>query len=138
MSRASFPALVLVASLSGLRAGAQEPAAVTTVEPGDLAKRSDLVGREISVDDRVALFLLHPGHDIDEITLKRTPVVFRLPPRLRYRQSPGAPAARLQGILRREGGKLFCDVTAIELLPRDMDRLDRALSVLPPTDFERR
>src|SRR5262249_43054986 len=111
MSRARFPTLVILAALFAPPSAAQEPPAATTAEPRDLGKRRDLIGKEISVDDRVGVFLLHPGHDIDEVTLRRTPVVFRLPPRLRYRQSPGAPAARLQGILRREGGKLYCDVT---------------------------
>lgn len=113
-------------------------AAATAVEPADLTRRPDLLGSEVSVDDRVALFLFHQGHDFDEITLKRTPVLFRLPPRLRYRQSPGSPAVRLTGILKRDGGQWVCDVTAIELFPKDMVRLNRGVSILPPGEFENR
>ena len=70
--------------------------------------------------------------------MKRTPVLFRLPPRLRYRQSPGVPAVRLTGILKREGDQWVCDVTTIELFPKDMVRLNRGVSILPPGEFEKR
>lgn len=128
-------ALVLALALAGPSARADNP---IVVEPAELTRRPDLVGKEVSVDDRVALFQFHPGRDFDEIDLKRTPVVFRLPPRLRYRQPPGAAAARVQGILRREGDRWACDVTAVELLPRDRDRLERAVQALPPTDYDLR
>lgn len=126
----------LVMLASGLSAAAR--AAAIPVEPSELSKRNDLVGKEVSVDDRVALFLFHPGRDFDEITLKRTPVLFRLPPRLRYRQSPGAAAVRLTGILGREGEQWVCDVTAIELFPKDLVRLNRGIAVLPASEFEKR
>ncbi|AGA29233.1 tetratricopeptide repeat protein [Singulisphaera acidiphila] len=113
-------------------------AAATSVDPSELTKRPDLIGREVSVDDRVALFLFHQGRDFDEITLKRTPVLFRLPPRLRYRQSPGVPAVRLTGILKREGEQWVCDVTTIELFPKDLVRLNRGVSILPAGEFEKR
>ena len=57
--------------------------AVTPVEPAELAGRSDLVGREVSVDDRIAYFQFHKGRGFDELVLKRTPVAFRIPPALR-------------------------------------------------------
>jgi tetratricopeptide (TPR) repeat protein len=108
------------------------------VEPAELTRRPDLVGKEISVDDRVALFQFHPGRGFDEIALKRTPVVFRLPPRLRYRQPPGAAAARVQGVLKREGDRWVCDVTGVDLMPKDRDRLERAVQALPPTEYDLR
>lgn len=113
-------------------------AAVTAVEPSELTKHPELVGHEVSVDDRVALFLFHQGRDFDEITLKRTPVLFRLPQRLRYRQSPGVPAVRLTGILRREGDQWVCDVTTTELFPKDLVRLNRGVAILAPGEFEKR
>lgn len=113
-------------------------AAATQVEPSELTKHPELVGHEVSVDDRVALFLFHQGRNFDEITLKRTPVLFRLPPRLRYRQSPGVPAVRLTGILKREGDQWVCDVTAIELFPKDLVRLNRGVAILPDGEFEKR
>ncbi|SIN80487.1 hypothetical protein SAMN05444166_0969 [Singulisphaera sp. GP187] len=131
--------LVLVALLLGLAPfTTRARAAATTVDPAELTKRPELIGREVSVDDRVALFLFHQGRDFDEITLKRTPVLFRLPPRLRYRQSPGVPAVRLTGILKREGDQWVCDVTTIELFPKDLVRLNRGVSILPPGEFEKR
>ncbi|MHC5538607.1 tetratricopeptide repeat protein [Singulisphaera rosea] len=113
-------------------------AAVVAVEPAELIKRDDLIGREISVDDRVAFFQVHPGRGFDEIHFKRTPVVFRLPPKLRYAQAPSAPAARVQGLLKRDGNTFVCDVTGVELFPRDLDRLNRGVEGLPPGEFERR
>ena len=69
---------LLLASLLVSLAAAPEP---TAVEPSELAGRADLVGREVIVDDRVAYFQFHKGQGFDELVLKRTPVVFRLPPR---------------------------------------------------------
>src|SRR5262249_24779375 len=98
----------------------------------------DLVGKVVSVDDRVRLFQLHPGRGIDEVTLKRTPVVFRLPACLRFPRAPEAPAIRIEGVLKREGGQLVCDVTDRELLPKDLERLNRGVDASPAGEFERR
>ncbi|WP_406699778.1 hypothetical protein V5E97_13075 [Singulisphaera sp. Ch08] len=131
--------VVLLGALLGLpQFSTFAQAAAIAVEPSELTKHPELIGHEVSVDDRVALFLFHQGRDFDEITLKRTPVLFRLPPRLRYRQSPGVPAVRLTGILKREEGQWFCDVTTIELFAKDMVRLNRGVSILPPGEFEKR
>ena len=61
----------------------------THVEPSELAGRADLVGREVIVDDRVAYFQFHKGQGFDELVLKRTPVVFRIPPRSARSNLPG-------------------------------------------------
>lgn len=131
-------ALAVVAEGFGAAAHAAAPGEVIAVEPTELTKRPELAGREVSVDDRVKLFLFHPGRGFDEITLKRTPVVFRLPVALRYRQSPAAPGVRIQGILKREDGRWVCDVTAVELYPKDLVRLNRGVEALPAIDFEKR
>ena len=52
-------------------------------------RRADLVGREVVVDDRVAYFQFHKGQGFDELVLKRTPVVFRIPPRSARSSLPG-------------------------------------------------
>ena len=114
----------LFLALVATRAEAQE-GRVVVVEPGELARRSDLIGREVSVDDRVARFQYHPETKLfDEVFLRRCPdVAFALPPRLRFPQSPQAPAVRIQGTFRKDGDRLVCEVTAIDLLPSDLDRL---------------
>ncbi|MEJ7637433.1 MAG: hypothetical protein WKF75_05425 [Singulisphaera sp.] len=112
--------------------------APTPVEPSELAGRADLVGREVAVDDRVAYFQFHKGRGFDELVLKRTPVVFRIPPALRPKQSPKAPAVRVRGILRHEGNRWACDVSGLELFPADRERFDRGVSELPPGDAEGR
>ena len=48
------------------RAIAQDDQAAK-VEPGDLTCRPDLVGKEISVEDRVGRFQFHPNTGFDEI-----------------------------------------------------------------------
>src|SRR4051812_23886134 len=117
-----FVLSTLLVAILGVRASAVDPGAMP-VEPADLARRVDLVGRRIAVDDRVRRFQWHRDTDYDEIYLKRTPVVFRLPPRLQYKQAPRATAVRIEGVLKREGEQLVCDVTNLELFPGDLERL---------------
>ena len=80
-------------------------------------KRPDLIGREIATDDRVRLFQFHKGEGYDEISLKRSTVVFRLPRRLRPDHPPSQRVFSIQGILGRNGDNWFCDVTGLEPLP---------------------
>ena len=108
------------------------------VEPSELARRTELVGASVSVDDRVRLFLPHPGRGVDEILFKRTPVVFRLPPSLRWTRAPEATSAKVDGILRRDGETLYVEVTAVTLLEDDLKRLDRGVAALGPNDAENR
>lgn len=112
-----------------------EPVAV---EPGDLDRRFDLVGKLVTVDDRVRFYQYHPGQGYDELMLKRTDVVFRLPPPLRPEASPRPMPVIVQGKLIREGGQIVCEVTSLKVLPNDVDRLDQAITALPATDFESR
>ncbi len=138
--------LCVLSSLVGHWAGAAEPA-VPLIEPSDLTRRTDLLGRMVAVDDRVARFQWHndressiPDRPYDEVYLKRTPVVFRLPPRLRFETAPRAMSVRIEGVLKREAGQWVCDVVAIELYPSDLERLERAVAGLglDRRDVERR
>lgn len=114
-------------------------AAVTTVEPADLVKRPDLVGREIETEDRIVYFQPHPGQGNSELRLKRTSVVFRLPVHLRPKDAArGGSVFRVRGVLGRDGDRWFCDVTGLELLPRDLDRLNQGIAGLTPNDAETR
>jgi hypothetical protein len=135
-SKSLLASVAVLVVLTGALAFGAEPVAV---EPSELAKRTDLVGREVVVDDRVSYFQFHKGSDFDEIVLKRTPVVFRLPPRLRLKQSPRPATARVRGILKRDGDRqIVCDVTELTLLPNDLERLERGIAALPASDFEGR
>src|SRR5262249_4136046 len=49
------------------------------VEPEQLARRLDLVGRTILVDDRIRFVRPHPGKGFDEIDLARTDIPCMLP-----------------------------------------------------------
>jgi len=132
------PLAMTVGLLGLLAASSVAQGEAVVVEPTDLTKRADLIGREVVVDDRVARFQLHPGRGFDEIWLKRAAMPFRLPPKLRFAQSPNATAVRLRGILKREEDLWACDVTAVELMPKDLERLNQGVAVLSPNDFERR
>src|SRR5204863_2865631 len=72
---------------------------------------------------------------------KRTPVTFRVPRRLRplasARLTSGA-SALVHGVLNRDGGRLVCQVTSLQAVPSDLDRLERGLQDLGPKDYERR
>jgi hypothetical protein len=108
------------------------------VEAGDLDRRADLVGKIVAVDDRVKYYQNYPGHGYSELLLKRTDVVFRLPPPLRPESPSGSTSVLVQGRLGREGRQLVCDVTAIRNLPRDTERVDQAVAALSARDFENR
>ena len=136
ISRRRLAMILTVLLLCSGRARAQAP---VEVEPGDLARRKELVGREVIVDDRVKYFWPIPGKGIGEILLKRTAVSVTLPPALRYDSAPTAKAVRVQGILRSNGGKLSIEATkAPELFRSDVDRLKKGIANLNPEDAESR
>jgi hypothetical protein len=70
--------------------------------------------------------------------LKRTEVVFRLPRALRPGSQPRPSPVLVQGQLKMHEGQLVCDVSRLEVLPGDLDRLDRAIADLAATDFASR
>jgi len=124
------PWVILVAALI-------QVAGPDLVEPADLARRAELIGRPIVVDDRIRYFLESKrGQGYDELMLKRTNVPCILPARLKFPRSPSEPNARVQGTLKVVDGRLVLDVSAIELLSSDLDRLDRELRKLRPGDWE--
>lgn len=111
------------------------------VEPADLTRRPELLGREVTVDDRIKLTLTHDGRVWDEVLLMRTPVRFILTSHLRLKTAPdrGQPI-RLRGILRKLNGRqdergqeiYLCDVVERTLMKSDLERLDRAVADLGP------
>lgn len=116
-------------------AGQEVPAAV---EPAELIKREDLVGKLVSVDDRIRFFQNHPRVGYDELYLRRTPVAVRLPESLRPASPPRNSAVVVRGRLTREGSRLYLDASALDLQPTDLERLDKAVAALPPRDYEQR
>ena len=134
MTRRSVPWPVLLL-LFGPAVRAADP--VLEVDAPDLARRADLIGKEMTVDGRVAYFQIHEGI-FDEVYLKKTPTVFRLPAELRTRQAPEAATVRVRGTLRKEAGGLVFDVSSLRLLPTDAERLRQGLALLSPEDAEDR
>ena len=113
---------------------AADPAIV--VEASELARRPELVGREVIVDDRIRYFLeSKKGQGFDELILKRTEVPFRLASRSRYARPPSEPNAVVRGVLKVVDGHLVGEVITLELLPGDSERLDREVARLRPDDF---
>jgi hypothetical protein len=109
------------------------------VEPTELLRRPDLVGREVVVDDRVRYFLESKrGQGYDQLLLKRTDALFRLPPKLKFGRPPSEANARIKGLLRIEDSRWVVDVSAIEMLPGDIERLETELGKLRKEDFNGR
>ena len=92
----------------------------------------------VVVDDRVRFYQYHAGRGYDELYLKRTNVVFRLPAPLRPEGSPRPMPVVVQGRLARDQDQLVCDVATLKVLPNDLDRLDQAIAALSARDFENR
>ena len=129
--------VLLVSVVIGLNAPRQDPT-IPLVEPEQLTRNPDLIGREVTVDDRVLFYQSHRGPGgkqiYDELLLKRTPVIFKLPPALRPDRPPREPVARVQGVLRQEGKQVYCDVQSVEMLPADLTRFEKELTKLSPRD----
>src|SRR5207248_6801390 len=67
-----------IACAGGLALGTEGgfQAEAVPVEPAELERRADLIGREVLVDDRVEYYVRRSGTEDDELQLKRTPVTF--------------------------------------------------------------
>jgi len=105
------------------------------VEPAELGHREDLIGREVAVDDRVSYYVPRNGMEPDELQLKRTPITFLVPRRLRPRSSTQITSAQVHGILKRDGSRLVCEVTELKPVAGDLERLERGMSGLAAKDF---
>lgn len=137
----TFLCVVVVGTLTlpGPSVAFAVPQQPISVEPSELTKRPDLVGKTVVVDDRVARIQFHQGRDFDQIFLRRAPdFPFDLPERLRFKKSPRSPVVRVTGLLQQVGGRFWCEVSELELMPADLDRLNGALATMPRVDFAKR
>jgi hypothetical protein len=107
----------------------EEPIAV---EPADLAKRADLVGKMVALDDNVAYYVPRTGDAPDELQLKRTNVKFLVPRAMR--PDPRPSAALVQGVLRRDGTRLVCDVSELKAVASDLERMEIGVKALGAKD----
>jgi hypothetical protein len=108
------------------------------VEAADLESRRDLVGQTVLVDDHVTFYVPREGTAPDELQLKRTSVTFLVPRRLRPASTSRKPGVIARGVLKRAEGRLVCDVTALEPVDGDAERLEQAIAGLSAKDFESR
>jgi tetratricopeptide (TPR) repeat protein len=120
------------------QARGQKLAEAVAVEPDELERRSDLIGRLVVVDDHVKFYVPRNGSEPDELQLKRTPITFQVPRSLRPQGSSRLSAVVVRGVLAREEGRLVCRVSELKSVSGDLDRLERGLASLPPKDFETR
>lgn len=109
-----------------------------TVEPAELDRRRDLIGREVIVDDRVSFYVPRTGDERDELRLKRTRTLFLVPRVLRPTGKNRTAAAVVRGVLRSEGTGLVCDVSGLTVVPADLERLERGVANLAAKDYETR
>jgi tetratricopeptide (TPR) repeat protein len=130
----------MIAWLAALILGQAPAAGPLPVEPAAIAKDADLIGREVVVDDRVRFYSSSGKrgplgqHIFDELTLRRTEIPFRLPPKLRPEHPTAPPAARVTGTVRVDGRMIYVDVSAVEPMPNDLDRLNREVKRLGADD----
>jgi hypothetical protein len=117
---------------------AQTQNEAVSVEPAELDRREDLIGRVVVVDDHVKYYVPRNGAEPDELQLKRTPITFEIPRRLRPPSSNRLTAVIVRGVLKRDGGRLVCAVADIQAVAGDLDRLERGLTSLPAREFETR
>ena len=104
------------------------------VEPVDLAKRGELVGKKVALDDHVAYYVDRTGDDPDELQLKRTKVTFLVPRALRPEGRARMTAALVTGVLRRDGTRLVCDVSELKAVAGDLERLENGVKALGAKD----
>ena len=100
----------------------------------ELAKRTDLVGKRVVLDDHVVYYLPRTGTDPDEWQLRRTNVVFLVPRKLRPKDGK-PPAAIVRGVLRRDGTRLVCDVTELTAVAGDLERVENGVKNLGRKGF---
>jgi hypothetical protein len=129
--------LVAAVLWSSAHAATGQPESQSLIEPTELASRSDLIGQEVVVDDRVAYYVPRGGSDDDELQLKRTPVTFLVPRRLRP-ASKRIVGVVVRGTLQRDGARLVCRVSSLKVVAPDLERLESGLASLGPKDYETR
>ncbi len=108
----------------------------TAVEPGELARRNELVGKKVVLDDHVKYYVKRPGTEPDELQLQRTNVTFLVPRKFRLESKP--IAALVHGVPRRDGTRLVCDVTELRAMAGDLERLESGVKGLSARDAETR
>ena len=95
---------------------------------GRPGKRDDLIGKKVALDDHVALLRARgPGDEPDELQLKRTNITFLVPRQAASDGTTQMTAALVQGVLRRDGTRLVCDVTELKAVAGDLDRLENGV-----------
>ena len=124
----------LVLAVGAALGGFQDEEAA--VEPSELARRDELVGKKVVVDDHVKYFVKRPGKEPDELQLRRTNVTFLVPGKLTWESKP--TAALVHGVLRRDGARLVCDVTEVKPMAGDLERLENGVKGLSARDAETR
>jgi tetratricopeptide (TPR) repeat protein len=130
--------LSIFALVMAVNAGTACGQTVPLVEAAELERRTDLIGRTIDVDDHVAYYVTRTGTEDDELRLKRSAIPVQVPRRLRPREAPRISAVIVRGVLKRGSSGLICEATALQVVPPDRDRLERAIADLAPKDFESR
>jgi hypothetical protein len=107
------------------------------VDPAELARRDDFIGKEVAIDDHVAYYVPRSGTDPDELQLKRTRITFLVPRKLRP-ASTKLSSVIVRGVLKRDSGHMVCEVTNLAPVASDLDRLNQGLSSLGANDYATR
>ncbi len=117
---------------------ASDPNAGMT-DPSEVGKNPNLNGQQVTLDDRVRYFYeSKKGRGLDEVLLRRSDAIFRIPGPLKPDHAPREPVARIVGVVKFEDGRWVVDVTSLDMLPADLARLDAEVKRFLPSDFASR
>ncbi len=111
------------------------------IDPATIKGRPELIGKSILLDDRFepGSFQFKRGVGFFQFELARVPgIAFRLRPQQALKTIPRQPGARVRGSLRRDAATLVFDVSGLELVEGDRERLDAAVAALAPGDYAAR
>lgn len=105
----------------------------------DLGRKPELVQRELVVEGRKPNFSADRSLRWSSFTVEGSKVEFRLPPALSLTRRPSEAGIRVRGVLQPVGAGFVFNVThPPELLSSDLERLEKGVAALPPTDFRHR
>ena len=128
-------ACILIAEHVSLGSFQEEEIAV---EPSELARRSDLIGKKVAVDDHLENYINRTGNDPDELATSANEDHFPGSTRKLRPNDGTATGVIARGVIRRDGARLVCDVSELKVMAGDLERVEAGVKGLSARDSETR